>query len=455
MIHVTFKEVAEFTHGRMNDRAKAMQDEYIKGVSIDTRTIEKGNLFVPFKGGNVDGHRFIEDAFNKEAGLSLTEKPLSEENGTLPLVQVEDGLTALQELAKAYLNIVSPKIIAITGSNGKTTTKDMVECVLRPYYKVQKTSGNYNNEIGLPLTLLALRSDTEISILEMGMDGQGDINFLSEMTQPDIAIITNIGESHIEKLGSVENIASAKYEITDGLKDNGTFIYSKDSPALGNIMDEDVNYNVQTGGISEDNNLRISNVEQTKSGTLFYLSTGDYVEIPQLGAHNAQNATLALLAAEALGHDIYETKEHFVHLKVTAMRMEQMNHHSGALIINDAYNASPSSMKSAIDTVDNMAGAKKVLVLADILELGEYSRRLHEDIGEYINGYRGRFDSVITYGDETKYIHDKIDIGVDKMHVTNLKEMADKLSPLMTEEAVVLLKGSRGMEVERVMDYIS
>lgn len=453
MIEVTIGQIAEFCNGKLSNAADIIKNEKIKGVSIDTRTIEKNNLFVPFPGENVDGHRFIDNAFEKGAALSLTEHEIDSE-GQRPLIKVEDGLKALQEISKSYLNMVSPKVIAITGSNGKTTTKDMVECLLAPYYKVKKTIGNYNNEIGLPLTILQLDHDTDISILEMGMDAKGDIEYLSEMTSPDVAVITNIGESHIEKLGSRENIASAKYEIVNGLKETGTFIYSRDYPLLEQIVERDVAYKIRSGGLDEANDLQITNVKQTAEGTVFNVSgIGTPVEIPQLGVHNSSNAVLALLAAEAVGLDISKVQHHFRDLKVTDMRMEQVNHASGALFINDAYNASPSSMKSAINTIGNMDYDVKILVLADILELGTYRRELHESVGKYINESANEFSLLLTYGRDAEMIHETVD-DTRKKHFGSLEELAEELKMHLDENTVVLLKGSRGMGVERVIEYI-
>lgn len=453
MIEVTIEQIAEFCSGTLNEAAQNIKGEKIDGVSIDTRTIEKNNLFVPFLGENVDGHRFLDDAFEKGAALSLTEHEISAEDSR-PLIKVEDGLLALQQIAKAYLDLVSPKVIAITGSNGKTTTKDMVECLLAPHYKVKKTIGNYNNEIGLPLTILQLDHDTDISILEMGMDSKGDIDYLSRMTTPDIAIITNVGESHIEKLGSRENIAAAKYEIANGLKEAGTFIYSRDYPLLEKIVDRDVDYTIRTGGMDRANDLQITNVEQTGAGTVFNITdVKSPIEIPQLGTHNSANAALALLAAEALGLEISAIKNQFRDLEVTDMRMQQVYHASGAMFINDAYNASPSSMKSAINTVGNMDYDFKVLVLADILELGTYRKELHESVGEYINASESEFDLLMTYGRAAKMIHDTVH-NTDKLHFDSLEALSRALKPRLDGHTVVLLKGSRGMAVERVIEYI-
>lgn len=453
MINISIKDVAEYCKGILNEKAEEIAGEFITGASIDTRTIEAGNLFIPFKGENVDGHRFISSAFEKGAGAALTEEPIENSDSTLPMIHVEDGLSALQMIAERYLQLVNPKVIAITGSNGKTTTKDMVECLLKDDYNVRKTIGNYNNEIGLPLTVLELDRDTEISILEMGMDQTGDINFLSRLTKPDIAIITNVGESHIEKLGSREKIAEAKYEIVNGMKDGGVLICSKDYPLLNDLTDAEKNppFEIHTAGISPGNDYTISNISQTESGTDFVMS--DFkVEIPQLGTHNAMNAALSLLAVKALGENMEKSSGKFKKLKVSSMRMEQSLHESGALIINDAYNASPSSMKSAINTVSEMGYNKKILVLGDILELGDYTETLHRSIGEHIASMNQDFE-LLTYG-EHSYLISEESGAKSSMHFSHLKELSDHLKGMLNNETVVLLKGSRGMEMERVNGYI-
>lgn len=453
MINISINDVAEFCNGTLNDRAVDIAADFINGASIDTRTIEEGNLFIPFKGENVDGHRFIENAFSKGAGVSLTEEPLENTDGSLPMIHVKDGLAALQMIAERYLQLVNPRVIAITGSNGKTTTKDMVECLLADDYKVKKTIGNYNNEIGLPLTILELDRDTEISILEMGMDQAGDINFLSRLTKPDIAIITNVGESHIEKLGSREKIAEAKYEIIDGLKEDGVLIYSKDYPLLNDLTGATKNpeFEIKTAGTSPANDFTISNISQTESGTAFEMS--DFkVEIPQLGTHNAMNAALSLLVLRALGKDMEKSSKKFRQLQVSSMRMEQSVHSSGALIINDAYNASPTSMKSAINTVGEMEYATKILVLADILELGDYSDSLHQSIGEHIAQMDKDFE-LMTFGRQARLINEKAEIA-GSLHFNDIDELSQHLKGRLNSEAVVLLKGSRGMEMERVNSHI-
>lgn len=450
MIEVTIEQIANFCHGTMNDRAKLIKDKMIKGASIDTRTLEKDNVFVPFVGEQVDGHKFIDMAFNKGAAVTLSEQPLKKSD--YPVIHVADGLKALQDIAREYLKIVNPKVVAVTGSNGKTTTKDMIECVLAENFKVQKTMGNFNNEIGMPLTILQLDENTEISILEMGMDKAGDINFLSELAAPDIAIITSVGESHIESLGSRENIARAKYEITDYLKDDGTFIYSKDYPVLETIVDTDTVYDIQTAGLHAYNQYVIENVTEDDAGTHFVLQDEQF-DIPQLGSHNALNASLSILVGQTLGVDLQTAKENLRKLTVTNMRMERVTHDSGALIVNDAYNASRASMTSAIDTIGRMKYTDKILVLGDILELGSYEQELHEEVARFINEAEDyHFTKIYTFGSAAKYIHDYL-TAAEKEHVETMQLLQEKVQGHLKADTVVLLKGSRGMAMERVIDH--
>lgn len=450
MIKATIEQIAKFAGGTMNSRAAEIKTNVIKGVSIDTRTIEEGNVFIPFKGENADGHRFIDMAFSKGAGVTLSER--DEENADYPVIHVADGLEALQNIAEAYLKIVDPAVIAVTGSNGKTTTKDMLECVLSSKFKVQKTQGNFNNEIGMPLTILQLEEDTEISILEMGMDRMGDINFLSRMAEPDVAVITNVGESHIEMLGSRENIARAKYEIVDHLKGDGTFIYSKDYPLLEAIVQKDTAYDIHTAGMLDSNDCTISKVTEDDNGTHFTFKNVQF-DIPQLGIHNALNASLAVMAGEALGVSPKEAAENLAQLEVTSMRMERVTHPSGTLIVNDAYNASKASMISAVDTVGRMSHKSKILVLADILELGDYKQELHEDVAHFINEGKYQFTKIYTFGDGAEYIHNVL-TAEEKEHTSSMEELKTKVQQHFNEDTVILLKGSRGMAVERVIDDI-
>lgn len=444
MISLSIKKISKFCNGKLNDKAKEIEETHIAGVSIDTRTIETNNMFAPFIGENVDGHNFILNAIESGAVVSLSEK----ENIDAPLIIVDDVEKALGDIAREYLKLLDVKVIAITGSNGKTTTKDMVECVLRPHFKVQKTIGNYNNEIGLPLTVFNTKTDTDILILEMGMDSLGDIHYLSSVANPDIAVLTNVGESHIEKLGSRENIAKAKYEIVDDLKKDGLFIYSNDYDELKKLVNKNTSYEQVTVGMTHDNDLIVEDIKENQSGVTFTLQ-GETYNIPSLGKHNAVNASFAIAVSESFNIDKKSVKESLQRLTITNMRMEQHVDDTGALIINDAYNASPSSMKSAIDTVRHLNYKKKILVLGDILELGSYSEVLHREVGEYINE-DNNFTHIFTYGDAAKAINSTV-LSDNTNHFNNIKELKEKIDNLKDEDTVILLKASRGMKLERLI----
>lgn len=425
----------------------------IKGVTIDSRAIIEGMLFIPFKGENVDGHRFVNQALKDGAGASLYEKghPINEDiNG--PIIWVEDTLNALQNLAKAYLQYVNPKVIGVTGSNGKTTTKDMIESVLKSEFKVKKTQGNYNNEIGLPLTILDLDEDTDISILEMGMSGFHEIELLSTIAQPDIAVITNIGESHMQDLGSREGIAQAKSEITIGLKANGTFIYDGDEPLLQPHVKNLKQVKLLGVGLNHDNAL-VCEVENSKNdGIAFKINNQEYYELPILGIHNMKNAAMAIAIGHELGLDYATIQRNINHVQLTGMRMERHVTDEQITVINDAYNASPTSMKAAIDTLSQMDG-RKIIVLADSLELGENSRQMHKDVGAHLEGKH--IYTLLTYGNDAKLISDVGGQFVENVaYFTDKEELTKYLKDYLVPQDKVLIKGSRGNKLEEVVNEL-
>ena len=448
----------EVTLGKITDWISCEIDEQhlnttVKGVSIDSRVIESQNLFIPFKGENVDGHKFVAQALKDGAGAAFYQKDVQlDGNVEGPIIWVDDTLEALQQLAKAYLKFVGPKVIAVTGSNGKTTTKDMIESVLKSHYKVKKTQGNYNNEIGLPLTILELDQDTEISILEMGMSGFGEIELLSNIAHPDIAVITNIGESHMQDLGSREGIAQAKSEITKGLIDGGLFIYDGDEPLLKPHVEQLNHVDCISIGL-ESSNVKTCHFEQvTDKGIQFKFNGTDQYKLPVLGAHNMKNATIAITIGEQLNLD-YETIYHNIsHVQLTGMRMEQHHLDDNTVIINDAYNASPTSMKAAIDTLSNMGGRKSI-ILADVLELGGISEEMHKSVGDYLEDKA--IANLYTFGNESKFINETGQPHVDKaVHFEDKQLLIDHILDNMTQGDKILVKGSRGMKLEEVVEAI-
>ena len=366
----------------------------------------------------------------------------------LPLVVVDDTLSALQAIGKAYLEEVNPKVIAITGSNGKTSTKDMVEIVLAPNFKVKKTQGNYNNEIGLPITLCQLDEDTEISILEMGMSGFGEIAFLSNLVLPDIAAITNIGESHMRDLGSRAGIAQAKFEITEGLK--GPLFYDGDEPLLNELVDN-TEGDYKSIGFNQVNDFYIHDLQASERSIAFKVGEAQF-SIPTLGAHNARNATIAIAIGRLLGLSDAVINVNLGHLHLTNMRMEQIIGQNKTRLINDAYNASPTSMRASIDTLSIMAVPTKIIVFSDVLELGPDSKMYHEAVGAYFENKS--IDHLFTVGTEAKYIHDKAQDFTNAMHFETKEALEEALIPYLNPETVILFKASRGMALETIINHL-
>jgi UDP-N-acetylmuramoyl-tripeptide--D-alanyl-D-alanine ligase len=455
MIQKTLSEIAQMAGGAINDVNK-YGDVPVKGATIDTRKIKQGNIFVPFKGERTDGHKFVVDAIkNGGASAAFWQKDVPNPPEDLPIILVEDTTIALQELARSYRNSLDVKVIGITGSNGKTTTKDMAANLLAQEFKVQKTEGNFNNHLGLPLTILRLKEDTEVAVLEMGMSSKGEIEFLTELGRPDAVIITNIGESHLLDLGSREAIADAKLEIITGLKENGLIIFNGDEPLLQErLKDYKGTGELKTFGTSSDNDLYPVSIEPMENGNKFRTNHGDEsFYLPVLGNHNILNAMAAMLAAEFLGVPFEKMNDGFAGLKLTNMRMELSEGAHGEKIINDAYNASPTSMNAAIDLVANLSGySRKILVLGDMLELGPLEEEYHYKVGASLDGEK--IDYVFTYGKLSESIAKGAAevLGEDRVFAFNDKEqLSNDLKNYVTNESIVLVKASRGMKLEDVV----
>ncbi|ALC83800.1 MULTISPECIES: UDP-N-acetylmuramoyl-tripeptide--D-alanyl-D-alanine ligase [Bacillus] len=454
MIERTAKEIADMTNGTLGDTA--YYQKKITGVTTDTRKIEKGQLFVPISGENFNGHTFAKAALEKGAAAVLwsAAEPDPPEHGAV--IVVNDTLEALQQLASAYRKSINPKVVGVTGSNGKTTTKDMIYSILTTEYRVHKTQGNYNNHIGLPLTILDMPEETEIAILEMGMSAKGEIDFLTKLAKPDIAVITNIGDSHLLDLGSRENIADAKFEIANGLSKDGVLIYTGDEPLLADKV-KNVAFALKSFGENKDNSYQISEIELGKEGTYFKLRDIEQpFYIPVLGKHNVRNALAAIAAANEFHVDLSRIAEGLTNLKMTGMRLEMLQMSDGLSIINDAYNASPTSMRAAIDLLQGMQGfRKKHLVLGDILELGKDEKMYHEQIGMEIDSSQIQF--VYTYGKLGEYIANGANGNFQEgcvMHFDDKKALARELQNRTAPEDIVLIKASRGMKLEDVISHL-
>jgi len=417
----------------------------LRNFATDSRSMLTEGLYIPIQGARVDGHTFIEGAVAQGAIATLWKKGIPLPEMDITVLEVEDPLQALQIIAKRYLQQVGPKVIAITGSNGKTSTKDMIESVLKQSFRTHKTAGNFNSDIGMPLTILMMPIETEVAVLEMGMNGFGDIELLSNLAEPDIALVTNIGESHAEQVGGRTGIAQAKLEIRSGLKPNGHLFVDGDEPLLGEVPAERIGYHAT-------NTYVIEQAEATFIGTTFKFD-GTTFSIPVLGKHQVRNAAYAIATAKALGltDDVIQAGLNDVQL--TPMRMERLMYGQTA-IINDAYNASPTSMNAAIETIATLDGfTNKVVVLGDMYELGQQERLLHASVGKKI---ALPVSHAILVGGKGRYIADGIaDPTVQVQFADTVEEAARLLQPLLGQQTVILLKASRGLALEQIFTFLN
>jgi UDP-N-acetylmuramoyl-tripeptide--D-alanyl-D-alanine ligase len=428
----------------------------IKEITTDSRKTAKNSLFIPIVGEHFDGHQFVEQAVNNGAVAlfwNVNRKLPSTLPKDLPVFLVEDTLRALQKLAGLYRDQVNPIVVGITGSNGKTTTKDLVTAVVNSKYITHSTKGNYNNHIGLPLTILSMKRDTEVLILEMGMSNFGEIDLLSKIAKPNYAIITNIGESHIEFLGSREGIAKAKMEIINGLEENGTIIIDGDEELLEPLHQKS---KVIKCGFKESNHFKIEDNKVTLKDTIFELSDGISYHIPLLGKHHAKNASYAIALADCLGIKNEQRQQSLQLVEHTSMRFELLKGKNEVAIINDAYNASPTSMKAAIEVVKEMDGFKdKILVLGDILELGEHSQSLHETIAEVIGD---PITVVFTFGAMSEVISNKVKEHngnkIKTEHFNSKEKLLKALQSYLNNQSLVLFKASRGLKFESFVNEL-
>ncbi|WP_379971263.1 UDP-N-acetylmuramoyl-tripeptide--D-alanyl-D-alanine ligase [Ectobacillus sp. sgz5001026] len=454
MIERTLLQVQEMVGGNgLDEKWESLQ---IKGVSIDSRSIQPGNLYIPIQGERFDGHSFVANAVDNGAAATFWKQDVPNPPTGIPVIFVEDTLHALQSLSYEYRSQLSIRVIGITGSNGKTSTKDILTGILATTYKVQKTEGNLNNHIGLPLTILRLEEDTEMAVIEMGMSSFGEIEFLSKLARPNAAIITNIGESHLMDLGSREGIAKAKTEIVTGLQQNGLFVYNGDEPLLANRVPQlEFTATIATFGNNETNDYFPTRITTKENGTEFSMNQAPETSffIPVLGKYNVYNTLACMAVASFFGVTWKHVKEGLAHLQMTRMRMEMVHAADGLTIINDAYNASPTSMKAALTIMKDMHGyKKKIVVLGTMLELGDQEEQFHYEVGTCIDPQF--VDYVFTYGELGKQIakgaHENFDSS-RVMSFTDKEELASELRKIACSHDVILLKASRGMKLEELI----
>ena len=367
---------------------------------------------------------------------------------------VKNVVKSIQDVAKYKREKSNVKVVGITGSVGKTSTKDIVASVISKKYKVLKTQGNYNNEIGLPLTILSLK-DEEIMVLEMGMSAFGEMSLLTNIAKPDIAAITNIGTSHIGILGSRENILKAKLEILEGLKKDGTLVINNDNDLLNKwYKEEKIINNVNTYGIENDSNYMASDIDLKENGSTYKINLDNKtynVNVPVSGEHFVYNSLCAIAIGKLLDIPNEKIIEGISEFELTKKRMEILKNKNNVLIINDCYNASYDSMKAAIEYLATLKN-RKIAILGDMLELGDFSKQLHEKVGNEVA--KNNIDVLITIGDEAKNIAiGAKTIGMKKQNIyefKNKEEAMEKVKELVKSGDAVLIKASNAMKFDEI-----
>ena len=419
-------------------------------VTTDSRALQGGDLFIALKGERFDGHEFVSKAAALGAVAALVSHPLS--GMVLPQIVVPDTRLALGKLAAHWRNRFTAPVLALTGSNGKTTVKEMLRSIVAQAHGdtqwVLATEGNLNNDIGLPLMLLRLRRHHRHALLEMGMNHLGEIDYLSRLAAPDVALIINAGSAHIGELGSREAIAQAKGEIFSGLKPDGIAVVNLDDPFAAYWREVVGARRVIGFGVKPGAEVTGSVLGNTLSIT--FRSETIAVRLHVAGEHNQRNALAAAAAAIALEIPLSAIRVGLENFTGVAGRLQHLQGDNGALVINDAYNANPDSVRAAIDVLAQLPGIR-ILVLGDMGELGESAVQMHADIGTYAQ--HAGIDALFALGELTQ--HSVVQMAANAWHFESAEDLVEELAKRMAPNVTVLVKGSRFMKMERVVESIA
>jgi len=429
----------------------------------DSRIVSEGEIYLGIKGETYNGSTFYKEALKNGAiGCILQDVEISEEDiNTYKnqfIIKVEDVVKALCKIAEYKRSLYNIPVIGITGSVGKTSTKDMIASVMGTKYNVLKTEANHNNDIGLPLTVLQLK-EHDAMVLEMGMSGLGEISVLTNIAKPTTAVITIIGSSHVGELGSRENILKAKLEILEGLSESGSLIINNDNDLLNlwNTNNQD-NHKHITYGLENMSDLVAKDIKVSENGSTYVLQLEgkEYtVEVPVPGRHFVYNSLAAIAVGLENGIEIEDAIQGIANFSLTKSRMEILKNKENVTIINDCYNASYESVKAALEYLSSINANKKIAVLGDVLELGEFSKQMHQKMGEEV--VKNNIDILITVGVEAKTIASTVKNSTENIEVYSFDNNVDAsnlLKQLMKENDAVLVKASHGMHFEEIVDSI-
>lgn len=463
--NLTAEEIAKVCRAELI-KIGSPASEIVERISHDSREGGDKTLFCAIVGEKYDGHDFIADAVSTGSQVVLLSSlPENTDGLDFYAIRVEDTVKALGTLAAYYKDFSDATFVAVTGSVGKTTTKEFISAVASASFKTHKTKGNYNNEIGLPLTLFDLSPDDKVSVIEMGMSARGEIEYMSKLVRPDIAVITNIGTSHLAALGTRENICAAKLEIVSGLKKDGSLMLNADEPLLfatrGHVEPEPEFVSVY----NRFGDYRAVNIRYLENGIMYDLIYNNKavtnVEIPALGRHNVYNSLIAYAVGVKLGMTDDMIRRGLLTFVSTDKR-QNIYDVGGITVIDDCYNASPESMRAAIDVLTSIAsrrGVKPCALLGDMLELGEYSRLMHDQLGQY--AAQMKVQKLYCYGAMADVVAEaaiKKGVRADNVYVSldsdNPTEMAKMINSSMQSGDVLLVKASRAVSAERVIEAL-
>lgn len=449
-----FDQLAEYCHGRLANSSHGAELFY--GVSIDSRTLKEQELFIAINGEQQDGHQYISQAVKKGAKGIIAENSyanLVSISETVPVVTVENSHLAMLDLAKAYRNSLDTKFIGITGSNGKTTTKELTFSLLQAVeQKVYKTPGNLNNLFGVPLTLFQIDKEVKAAVLELGISTENEMSKLAEIAQPNVVVITNVGISHLEFLSSVQEVAQAKLELIKNLSSDVPLIINADDSVLmkeaKKVRDSFITFSLENDAVFKVQKI----APHTDNGNIVTIDSHDFY-LPLIGKHQIANLAAAYAAVKTLGYSFNNIDTMKIQFETAPMR-GQIIEVSSLKIISDCYNANPDSMKAGLKAFFELQTKnRRILILGDMLELGNDAEKYHRDIGTFLSDKK--FNVIITVGELAKEIQDNcIANGIKKVEYTNSKALSDDILSYVIDGDCIYIKGSRGVGLEKVLQKL-
>ena len=467
MKEIFVKDVVNICNGEL---LSGNENEILGNFVRDTREIKKGDTYIAFKGEHNDGNIYYEEALKNGAKVCILQKrsieniikkeEVEEKYSEASIILVEDTIKALQQIASYKRSLYDIPVVGITGSVGKTSTKDIIASVMAKKFKVLKTLGNLNSQIGMPFTVLGLK-DHNAAVIEMGMNQKGEISNLTKIAKPTVAVITNVGTAHIGNLGSRENILKAKLEILEGLQENGTLVINNDNDMLHNWYEanKDNNFKIVTFGMENESDIMPYDISLREDGSTYKIDIDGKtysVNISVGGNHFVLNSLCAIAIGRLFNIRMEDILDGIANFELTKRRMQVEKNSDGVTIINDCYNANYDSMKAAIEYLGKINSNKKIAVLGGMLELGEFSKELHEKVGEEV--VKNNIDILIAVGDLAKDIANKaINKGMSKEKIyvcENNSEAIETIRKIAKSGDAILLKASNGLNFQEIFNEI-